>query len=147
MIRKIEAIICAGENIDPILLQSPVRNGNLNITRQMVMWFAKNETNMNLSEIAIYFGRTNHGTALSGIKRINNLIDTEPSFLLKMNNYQKKLDDSKIIFARIDAVTLLIGNLYSDIHLIECRIMELKNALQTLNIDITKIYTDEKVSS
>jgi hypothetical protein len=140
MIEKIEAIICAGEDILPSMLHTPARDGVLNTTRQMIMWFAKNETSMSLSEIANYFGRTNHATALSNIRKINDRIDTEPSFLIKINRYQNKINASKHIFARIDAVTLLIGNLYSDVSLIENRITELKSALQSLNNEISELY-------
>lgn len=138
MIEKIEAIICAGEGIDPEDLHTPRRKGEFNITRQMIMWFAKNETTMSLSEIANYFGRTNHATALSNIGRINNLIDTEPSFLAKINSYQNKINNQRQIFAKIDATKNLIGNLHRDMELIKCRYDELTQALQTLNSEIVE---------
>lgn len=138
MIKHIQAIVCSysGENIAPEILHSKTQKREVKTARQIIMYLTKQEDPKTTQQsIADYFGK-HHSTVINAIKIINNLIDTEPVFARKMDNYKKRLNLHKEIFSRIDVSKLLLNELKTKIDDCSSELITLKDQYIKLKIDI-----------
>lgn len=137
MIKNIEAIICShnGENISPEILHSKTQEEKPKTARQIIWYFGKKEAKLSLQQMGDYHGK-NHATVLSGIRRINNLIETEPAFAKKIEGYKKRIDLHKDVINRIDASKLLLSDLDLKIKGCESELVSLKSTCTQLKNDI-----------
>jgi len=66
------------------LLTKPTRKHDILIPRQIAWKFLYEKENMSYTEIGKLFGKT-HATILSGIKKINNLMEVDNKFRYEVN--------------------------------------------------------------
>ena len=91
LMRKIEAIIAAGEEINPEWLHSPHRGKRyLVIAKQIIQYYARVKFHLNLSFVGAYYGR-DHCQALNSIKVVTNLLSYDRDFRAKIAGYDAKL--------------------------------------------------------
>jgi len=139
MIQSIEAIICShtGENIPPEILHSKSQEQHIKTARQIIWHFARRE-GMTLQKIGKHYGK-GHANVLSGIRYVNNLVDTEPEFAKKIDDYQRRINLHKEIFSRISLSKLLLSDLDIKIKECESELVSMKSRYAELKRDIDLI--------
>lgn len=81
---------------DSLLIASgKTRLKDLTQPRQICYWIARNEYNYELQEIADFFGKKSHVTIMSGIKRTNNLMETEKEYNALVHLINDKIRNGK----------------------------------------------------
>ena len=51
------------------------RNRDLVFKRQLLMWYLRNNTNLNLKRIGLICGKKDHATVLHGVKTVDNYLE------------------------------------------------------------------------
>jgi len=72
-------------------LQTKTRKREIVQARQLAMYFSKNMTKSSLASIGSQIGNKDHATVLHACKTVNNLIDTDKSFRLFVDEIERKL--------------------------------------------------------
>jgi hypothetical protein len=130
MIEKIESIVCFYCGVLPDLIHAKDRHDEFKDTRQIIMYFARNNAKMTLTAIGRYFDQK-HPNVISGIKRVNDLIDTDARYRERINIIETKL---KIIdFMQTVSKTLNdIEPLRLELTLLRIRMRELKDTVVSI---------------
>ncbi|MBQ5843589.1 MAG: chromosomal replication initiator protein DnaA [Alistipes sp.] len=81
--------VCSYMNIDKERLASAERTREVAIARQLAMYLAKQLTKTPLSAIGAAIGGRNHATVLHSCKTISNLMDTDKSFRLQVEEIER----------------------------------------------------------
>jgi hypothetical protein len=138
MIRKIESIICDGEGYTLEQIHNCSRKMGVKETRQLIMYFARKETDLSLDSIGGYFNK-DHATVLNAIKVISGYIDTDSIFRTKIGTYQSKIDCLKTVLTKIngtesiaDAIILIEENITG----MELKLIELRKSLEKLKKEV-----------
>jgi len=83
--------VCDYFNIPTDLLSSKTRKREIVQARQIAMYFCKNLTKSSLSTIGSTIGGKDHATVLHAYRTISNLIETDKSFKLQMDEIEKRI--------------------------------------------------------
>ena len=81
--------ICEQMNVDKERLLSAERTREVAIARQIAMYLAKQLTKIPLTAIGLALGGRNHATVLHSCKTISNLMETDQSFKLQVEDLEK----------------------------------------------------------
>lgn len=87
----IQNVVCSFYNLPSDSLLSKTRKRDIVQARQITMYFSKNFTKSSLAAIGAEIGGKDHATVLHACKTINNLIETDKSFKLQMDEIEKRL--------------------------------------------------------
>lgn len=87
----IQKVVCNHFNMPIDLLQAKTRKREIVQARQIAMYFSKSMTKASLSSIGSQIGKKDHATVLHACKTVNNLIDTDRSFKVQIDEINKKL--------------------------------------------------------
>ena len=87
----IQKVVCDYFDMPIEVLKSKTRKREIVQARQIVMYFAKQMTKSSLSTIGSQIGNKNHATVLHACKTVNNLIETDKSFKVCIDEIEKKL--------------------------------------------------------
>jgi chromosomal replication initiator protein len=93
MINLIIKSVCQDFNCDPDLLKTKTRKREVLLPRQVSIYLIREIAKMKLDDITIMFQYANHSSTLHCIKTIDNLIDTDVKFALRielLRNYIEK---------------------------------------------------------
>ena len=88
-IEHILDVVCRELNVERARLDSSERTREVAIARQLAMYLAKQHTKMPLTAIGAAIGGRNHATVLHSCKTISNLMDTDKSFRLQVEEIEK----------------------------------------------------------
>lgn len=89
----IERIVCGYYNVTPDQINKKTRKREIVIARQLCHYFSKDGDLGSLSTIGKKFGRKDHATVIHSCKTINNLKETNKSFLREFNEIKEKIDN------------------------------------------------------
>lgn len=91
-IQEIEKIVCAGENIDPVVLHenTSTRVQKLKEARQIIMYFAVTELRMSHLSTGQFYNK-DHSTTFHAKKVIEDLIYTDKIFAAKIEDFRKDI--------------------------------------------------------
>ena len=88
----IKSVVCETMGVEPALLESSSRRGEIVRARQVAMYFAKTLTqNYSLQQIGSYIAGRDHSTVIHSCKTISNLIDTDKKFKMRIDEIKLKL--------------------------------------------------------
>ncbi|MGE4587239.1 MAG: chromosomal replication initiator protein DnaA [Mangrovibacterium sp.] len=87
----ISRVVCDYFNLPVSQLQTKTRKREIVQARQLAMFFSKNMTKSSLASIGSQIGNKDHATVLHACKTVNNLIDTDKSFRLFVDEIERKL--------------------------------------------------------
>lgn len=87
----ISKVVCDYFNLPVTQLQMKTRKREIVQARQLAMYFSKNMTKSSLASIGSQIGNKDHATVLHACKTVNNLIDTDKSFRLFVDEIERKL--------------------------------------------------------
>ena len=87
----IQKVVCDYFNMPMEMLKSKTRKREIVQARQIAMFFAKSMTKSSLVTIGTQIGNKDHATVLHACKTVNNLIDTDKSFRVYIDEIEKKL--------------------------------------------------------
>ncbi len=90
-IDSIQDLVANHFNLDVDILQSKSRKRNIVTARQLAMFFVKKHTNHSLKSIGKAFGGRDHSTVIYSCRTVNDLIDSDKSFQLIVEELEKKL--------------------------------------------------------
>jgi hypothetical protein len=88
----ISDIICDGEQFTLDELMPCTRRREIVLTRQIIWHFLRKYTKESLAVMGSHF-RKDHATSLHGCNAVQDLIDTDRMFALKILNYEKRIKD------------------------------------------------------
>lgn len=72
-------------------LRSKKRNRSVSLPRQVIMFLAREQTNLSLDEIGGHFGGRDHSTVLYACSRIHDLIEQDPDFAIEIDRLRSRL--------------------------------------------------------
>jgi chromosomal replication initiator protein len=87
----IQKIVCDYFNIQVDMMNSKTRKREIVQARQLSMYFSKKLTNSSLSTIGMHCGKKDHATVLHACRAISNLIDTDKTFRIQVEDIEKKI--------------------------------------------------------
>lgn len=87
----IQKVVCDYFNLPVEILNSKTRKREIVQARQIAMFFAKNMTKSSLATIGASIGGKDHATVLHACKTVNNLVDTDKSFKVYIEEIESKL--------------------------------------------------------
>lgn len=87
----IKKVVCSYYNIHPDMLQQNTRKREIVQARQIAMYFSKNLTKSSLNVIGMQIGGKDHATVLHAYRTVKNLIETDKSFRLQVEEIERKL--------------------------------------------------------
>lgn len=90
-IEYIQKVVCNFFNIPPDSIRSKTRKREIVQARQVAMYFSKSLTKSSLATIGSQIGGKDHATVLHACKTVNNLIETDKSFRIQIDEIEKKL--------------------------------------------------------
>jgi chromosomal replication initiator protein len=90
-IEYIQKVVCNFFNIPPDTIRSKTRKREIVQARQVAMYFSKSLTKSSLATIGSQIGGKDHATVLHACKTVNNLIETDKSFRIQIDEIEKKL--------------------------------------------------------
>lgn len=88
---RIQQVVCEYFNISEELLHTKTRKREIVQARQLAMYFSKNFTKYSLSYIGSQIGKKDHATVLYACKAITDLMETDRSFRMQVEEIQRKL--------------------------------------------------------
>ncbi len=90
-IESIRDIVCDYLKIDAQTFDSPKRTREIAQARQIAMYLCKQHTKAPLSTIGMAIGGKNHATVLHACKAVSNLIETDKSFAIMMEELEERV--------------------------------------------------------
>jgi len=87
----ISKVVCDYFKLPLNQLQTKTRKREIVQARQLAMYFSKSFTKSSLASIGSQIGNKDHATVLHACKTVSNLIDTDKSFKLFVNEIEQKL--------------------------------------------------------
>ena len=87
----IVAKVCEEFGVNSSVIFNKTRLITIKEPRQVVQWFLYYFTTYSLKEIANLTGLTEHSTVINSYKKIDNIIDTETSFAIRLLNLENDL--------------------------------------------------------
>lgn len=90
-IDSIQDLVADHFSLDVDIIQSKSRKRNIVTARQLAMFFVKKHTNHSLKTIGKAFGGRDHSTVIYSCRTVNDLIDSDKSFQLIVEELEKKL--------------------------------------------------------
>lgn len=89
---QIEDIVCSHFDVSNVDLKGTKRTRHIVQARQVVMYLCKQHTNMPLKAIGKMIGGRSHATVLHACKAVQALIETDKSFVVNLEQINKKLN-------------------------------------------------------
>jgi chromosomal replication initiation ATPase DnaA len=89
---EVQKVVSEYMHIPIDLMNSNTRKREIVLARQMAMFFSKNFTKSSLSTIGNDIGGKDHATVLHACKTVNNLMDTDKLFKLKIDEIYTNLN-------------------------------------------------------
>jgi chromosomal replication initiation ATPase DnaA len=62
------------------------RDRSLVFKRQLLMWYLRNNTNLNLKRIGLICGKKDHATVLHGVKTVDNYLEYKDKYFKEVTN-------------------------------------------------------------
>ncbi len=90
-IDSIRDIVCDHLKIDAETFDSPKRTREIAQARQIAMYLCKQHTKAPLSTIGAAIGGKNHATVLHACKAVSNMIETDKSFAIMMEELEERV--------------------------------------------------------
>ncbi len=90
-IQSILDMVAGHFNLDVEVIKSNSRKREIVIARQLAMYFVKEHTSHSLKTIGKAFGGRDHSTVIYSCRTVNDLIDSDKSFQLVVEELEKKL--------------------------------------------------------
>ncbi|MBK7606994.1 MAG: chromosomal replication initiator protein DnaA [Saprospiraceae bacterium] len=90
-LEKIQKMVAEHFKIKEEFLQSKTRKRSIVIARQLSMYLAKNLTSYSLAKIGGTFGGRDHSTVIYSVKTIKDLLDTDDTFRISVEELEKKI--------------------------------------------------------
>ncbi len=90
-IESIQELVAKTFDIPVDQLNGKSRKRGVVIARQLSMYLAKNYTNKSLKVIGDYFGGKDHSTVIYSCKAIQDMLDTDPKFRIKVNEIEREV--------------------------------------------------------
>ncbi|MBQ1276801.1 MAG: chromosomal replication initiator protein DnaA [Flavobacteriales bacterium] len=88
----IKTVVCEMMGVEPALLESASRRGEIVRARQVAMYFAKTLTqNYSLQQIGSYIAGRDHSTVIHSCKTVSNLLETDKKFKMRVDEIRLKL--------------------------------------------------------
>ncbi len=87
----IQKVVCNYFNLPTDAIRSKTRKREIVQARQVAMYFSKNLTKSSLASIGAQIGGKDHATVLHACKTVNNLMETDKSFRMQIEEIEKKL--------------------------------------------------------
>lgn len=138
MIEVIEKIVCEGERLTPLEIHVKSRETEFKEPRQIIMYLARQYTNMSQKKVGEYFDGLDHATINNAEGRIKGLIDTNRFFRDKVNGYKAKIENFKNELAKIEPDLVNLSIIKGEISELELELSKKKtilvNLLKKLNI-------------
>lgn len=91
-IRSIQRVVCRHYGVTLADLLSPRRHASIVLPRHVAIYLARKLTERSLPEIGRRFGRRDHTTALSAVRRINRMIGRDAAFAAEIAALQSDLE-------------------------------------------------------
>jgi len=88
-IEHIQRLVGDHMNVSIDEIKSKTRKRNIVQARQISMYFSKKLTSSSLCVIGKHFGNRDHSTVIHACQTVNDLKDTDPEYLSKLNEIQK----------------------------------------------------------
>lgn len=90
-VRDIQVAVCKEFKISLLDLLSSRRTRDIVRPRQVGYYLAKKITGRSLPDLAARFGGRDHTTALSGIRKVEQLIEADPKFAAQVESLKQRL--------------------------------------------------------
>lgn len=90
-IQSIQDLVAAHLNLDVDIIKSNSRKRKIVTARQLAMYFVKKHTSHSLKTIGKAFGGRDHSTVIYSCRTVNDLIDSDKSFQLLVEELDKKM--------------------------------------------------------
>lgn len=87
----IQKVVCDYFDLPIELMKSKTRKREVVQARQIAMYFSKKFTKSSLANIGAHCGGKDHATVLHACKTVNNLIDTDKTFRVYIDELEKKI--------------------------------------------------------
>jgi chromosomal replication initiator protein len=88
---RITEVVAAHNQVKVSDLRSKRRNHTVSLARQIVMYLARETTDLSLDEIGDHFGGRDHSTVLYAIRRVREQVETEPAFAAGIQRLRDRL--------------------------------------------------------
>lgn len=95
IISDIKNILCEFFEVTICEIEGKSRKPNIVEPRQIGIYFVRLKTKLSLAACGGEFGK-DHATAIHSIKTVNNFIETEPDFKLKIDELNDRLDQKSL---------------------------------------------------
>ncbi len=92
---RIQKVLCNYFHVTPELLHSKNRKREIVQARQLAMYFCKNHTNASLASIGKQIGNRDHATVIYACKAVSDLLDTDKSFRMQVEEIHTLLYSRK----------------------------------------------------
>ena len=99
----VRQVVCEGEGIAPELIRAPSHKWAISHPRQIAMWLARTVTEASYPQIATFFGKYDHTTALYAFRKIEARAAADPEFREKLTGYRNRVQ--AIAMARVPEVS------------------------------------------
>ena len=87
--QKIINKVCDYYNVTPAQITSKVRTGQITLARHISMYLIKKHLDMSLKAIGNLFGGKDHTTVISGIKKVENELETDKQLQIAIEELEK----------------------------------------------------------
>lgn len=132
ILRKIEAIVCAGEEVKPEWMRRTPRGRNyLTEPKQIIMFLARELYSLPYACIGGYY-RRNHETAMSSYNIVKNRCDTNRAFKAKIESYIQKVAADMPGLLDLEVIQLLQQGIKSDLEDIKKRQYDIDELIKKL---------------
>jgi len=89
---KIIEYICIRFGFERSELMARNRQDNVNVPRQIAIFFIKKNTRLSLKKIGAIFGNRDHTTVMNAVKNVNNRFDVDKHFKSKILEISSELE-------------------------------------------------------
>jgi len=87
----IQKVVCDYFNVPLEIINSKTRKREVVQARQIAMFFAKHLTKSSLATIGLHCGNKDHATVLHACRTVNNLMETDKSFKVYIDDLEKRI--------------------------------------------------------
>ncbi len=88
----IQKVVCDYFDVKVDIMKAKTRKREIVQARQIAMYFSKRMTKSSLATIGLHCGGKDHATVLHACKTVNNLMDTDKSFKVYIDELEKKIN-------------------------------------------------------
>lgn len=85
-------VVCEGEGVSPETIKSESRKWEISHPRQIAMWLARKTTAASYPQIARFFGKYDHTTAIYAYRKVERLAAADPKLHERLNRYRDRVN-------------------------------------------------------